>query len=199
MAVPLVHTRGWLDTLNNLQIILKSDEFLTKLVTRNASIPLIKAEEVDAISATTQILSGAKYLAHGKGVKDQDYVKALVLGELMAPVLPASMSLDTSSANKEFDLICKYLLNNETVYNRGKTSAQWIAEIRTGNENVPEENRLRVPIPPGYTRDDYQHYLLWLAYKLPKPQYMNALQLVVTSYVGAAKRGNVSERFIDKT
>lgn len=197
-TVQNVYKRGWVDTRNNVQEILKADTFLGQLITRHAEITTIKNDTVSNISGATQILCGARYLAHGLQPKNPEYIKSLVIGELMSPMLPTNLCLQRDRANAEFVFICMYLLKNDTVYNRNKTGVQWVEYINNANQQLDPANRVVVPSLDHPTIPDLQNYLLWLVYTMPKSQYMSALQLLITTYVGAAKRGTVSDKFIEK-
>lgn len=190
---PPTHLRGWLDTRERVLETLKADEFLTALVTRNLNVDTFTIESTANIINATMVMCHARYLAHGRPLPKSEYIQALAMGELMAPVLPESLFLPEARA-REMDLIMQYLLTHDTLLTRGKTPAGWIAEIVAANEEAEtEEQRIQVPIVQYITMEQQIDYLLWLGAKMVKGAMMTPLTLMVTNYVAAAKRGSTSE------
>lgn len=72
-----------------------------------------------------------------------NHLKAVSVGELVAPMLPYSHFLPEESANLKMKIIILYYVNNKTVMNRGKTKAAFITfynalpSIERGNDWQP--------------------------------------------------------------
>lgn len=167
-------------------LILKADGFLSALVFRNLGSEDLNNANTETAAVT--IFCNARYPAHNLATRPKEYVEALVIGEMMAPVLPAEMTLQLGPAQNEFMLVMSYLSVNPTVYTRGRTLEAWISELTEANEELDDNYRVPLPDPRQLTFDDYVSYLIWLAIKLPPTQYMSPVQLVVTSYIGVAKK-----------
>lgn len=199
MANENTYLRGWWDTNAHISAILKADSFLSTLVFRRhlGSEDLSNAN-TEIVTAAITIFCNARYPAHNLAIRPREYVEALVIGEMMAPVLPMRMTLQQVHAQAEFMMVMSYLTTNPTVYTRGRTVDSWISELTEANEELDDNDRIPLPDPAHMVFEDYVAYLIWLAIKLPATQCMSPVQLVVTSYIGVAKRGTMSDRYVSK-
>lgn len=213
-----VHLRGWLDTRERIQQGLAADPYVSALFTRNANLMHLRDQSTDVISAAVTICCGTRYIVDRKPLPQSAYVISLAIGELMSHVLPEDMCLDVGDANEVFEEILDALMTTPNIYTRKYTTIDWITQLEAAaeegedaeginievGERFREANiaRLRAQLTGGLYDEvsaEYKtDYLVWLAVQLQPSQYLRTVALIVTSYVGVAKRGMISERFVDK-
>lgn len=193
-----VYNRGWYDTRQHVENILQADEFMTRLVFRHLNTAALDREGADIVIASITIFSYARYPAHQKPIRSREYVDSLVAGEMMAPVVPQANSLNANDASTEFLFVMSYLMDNPTLHTRTRGYAAWAATINAAVDEDEGNLRGNVPARNDLAFDDYMDYLIWLAYNLPHGQFMSPIVLLVSTYVGIAKRGTMSDHFLEK-
>lgn len=198
----IVHQRGWLDTRDVLRQVFKDDEMIRRLKTRN-SIRYVDKNDLEANEASKYalLLTYGAYKLHDLKVPDTPHLIAVSVGELIAPVLPDDHFLSQANADEEITKIITYFADNETPLTRGKTKAAYI-EI---NNNVPDTERDESweEIPPTMLTEDFltQHGDDYVAYLIDggsNDMNLNGIDLFTTLFIAVAKRGNVTEDFINK-
>lgn len=216
-----LHARGWLDTTARIQEALAADPYISHLFSRNANLGMLRDEKTDIISAAITICCGIRYVTDERPVPSREYVIALTIGELMSPVLPVDMSLGVAEATAVFSTILDSLLSVGNQYTRRHSVAEWLEQLleagTVNGEDDDQEGERDLNVDRGEAahinelRENLLHnrldeinledkisFLIWLASKLPQTMYLDTVLLIVTSYVGIAKRGTISERFITK-
>lgn len=201
MALP-VHQRGWLDTAGRISNTFKDDVLVKSLITRNGDILVAKEDLSEAeASRWAMLLTYGAYVIAEVSLPPIPHIKAVSVGELIAPVLPHNYFLSPANANTKIRSIIKYYLNNETPMNRGRTKAHFIETHNNIAEDEQGEDYEQ--IDPQASDDNLltSHgdvYCQFLMMDSNTDLSMKPLDLFTTLYVAVAKRGNVTGDFLTK-
>lgn len=129
--------------------------------------------------------------------------------------------MGVAEATAVYSTILDSLLSVGNQYTRRHSVAEWLEQLleagTVNGEDDDQEGERDLNVDRGEAahinelRENLLHnrldeinledkisFLIWLASKLPQTMYLDTVLLIVTSYVGIAKRGTISERFITK-
>lgn len=130
-----------------------------------------------------------------------NHLKAVAIGELIGPMLPVPYFMSRNNANEDIKKIITYYMHNETLMNRGKTKATYIAF----HNNMPTNDRnedwepLRADITDAQFLDDVREdFMIYFVATGPSEHHLAGIDLFTTLFVSNAKRENVSEEFMEK-
>lgn len=201
MAV-VVHERGWLDTSERIARVFKEDKLIKSLMTRNGNgmLDATTLEEQEASRWALMMTYGA-YVVQGGPVPDMSHIRAVAIGELLAPALPVSYFLGPEAANEKIKQIVLYYMHHETPLSRGKSRANYTI---THNE-LPEDARPAdwVRVEDAISDNEFltrfgELFCNYLVLDPTADQSMKLLDLYTSVYIAVAKRGNVTTEFLNK-
>lgn len=198
----MTHARGWLDTRDNIQDVFHEDVLISSLKLRHMTFLNFHADlDVNDYSKYALLLTHGEYILSGERMPPISHIKAVAIGELIAPMLPTTYFLPTNEANEHVTAIINHYLDNETSILKNRTKTEFIAV----HNNLPEDERDEdwAVIPAGITNDDLlnnygRNYIMFLLSANSTGLHYSGIELFATIFIAIAKRGNVSELFVEK-
>lgn len=120
-----------------------------------------------------------------------NHIRAVTVGELLVPMLPADYFLNRDNANQEFQEILEYFLENDTIVNRGRTLAGFRAVHN--NLNADERGPNWTQIADNITNEQFlnEHgddYITYLVSTGPTEMHLGSIDIFTTTFLAVAKR-----------
>lgn len=197
-----IHQRGWMDVRDRIQETFREDVLIRSLKTRNCSVHFDKDEmSNEDASKWALLVTYGSYRIEEKPLPEMSHMKAVSIGELISPVLPAAYFMNENAANNAMNSILRFYMYNDTPLTRGKTKAQFIQM----NNDVPQAERdedwaaIDLNISDETFLNDYGSlYADHLLLETPTDMHLKPIELFTTLYIAVAKRGTVTSDFVAK-
>lgn len=185
-----------------MQAVFKEDAHVTTLIMRNCTRYIPNGNfDSDDYSKLALILSYGRYAVSEIPIPTLSHLRAMSVGELIAPMLPESYFITTPGGNDAIRDIMSFYLSTDTIKNRGRTKTEFIAM----NNMLPEGQRADdwVDINPAVSNQELlrthgPNYVEYLVSKSPVEQHLSGIDLFATMFIAIAQRGNVSDEFMEK-
>lgn len=197
-----IHQRGWYDTAENITAVFKDDQLSKKLVLRNMTDYFASAGyEPSNVSKMAFILTYVRYATSGLPMPSLDYIHSVAIGELLAPVLPATHFAPQDESNTIGEGVLRYLLSHDIPVLHGRTKQHF---IETHNSIPPADRADDWQAIPADASDDLiiddfsEEYAEFVVSDQPQEHRLHPIDLFTTIFIAVAKRGTVSDDFIDK-
>lgn len=191
--------RGWFDTAANIRSAFERHPVVPDLILKHATIIKPSDMAIPELSRVTYLLALASYGIKGLPMPSHDHLAAVSVGELVAPALPTTLFLPPDEANKAIKRRFLYLMNCTAPAMGNKTRAEFIRSFNNVAETAKDLLKIVEPISDkDLLKGRETHYVQFLGLTYPQDMSLSPIDVYAGMFIAVAKRGNVSEEFLDK-